>query len=472
MSNSDTQDAVVFIDANIPDLQDLLTGLAPGVQAFALDPDRDGLQQIAAILAANDLTDVSSISIVGHGSSGAIEVGGTTLDDADLSTYAPELAAIGGALAPGGDLQLYACDTAAGAAGQQFIADLSQYAGGAAVAAATQDIGQTAGQTGDSENWTLDATAGASAAAPVAPFTDQALADFQGTLTLTQTLSGNQVWFTALNSSSVPGVERIGVNGSGPATNPGFVNWGSPFGQPFGVAIDPAANAYFVTDQSEGSAAGGGSNVIIEGSMTGGTTPTVIYTTPTPNNAAVINGLTFDPQNNRVYFAVTDFSNFPTGGTPVTGIYSISASGTGTRTATELLQLRNGFQAPIAIAIDTADNLLFFTNGFGNGETSVNAVEVANLTNGAIINSALATYSVSGSQAPSGIAVDPVNHQLYWTTIDGSNNSTNAIFSATYSVGSSVTLSNVKTLATATAAAEPVGITLDVSGGVYYVEMD
>jgi hypothetical protein len=110
MSNSDTQDAeqVVFIDANVPDLQDLLAGLAPGVQAFVLDPDRDGLQQIAAILAANDLTDLSSISIVGHGSSGAIEVGGTTLDDADLSSYAPELAEIGGALALGGDLALYA----------------------------------------------------------------------------------------------------------------------------------------------------------------------------------------------------------------------------------------------------------------------------------------------------------------------------------------------------------------------------
>jgi hypothetical protein len=463
MSNSDTQDAVVFIDANVPDLQDLLGGLAPGVQAFVLDPDRDGLQQIAAILAANDLTDLSSISIVGHGSSGAIDVGGTTLDDADLANYSAELAQIGGALAPGGDLQLYACDTAAGAAGQQFIADLSQYAGGAEVAAATQDIGQTAG----GENWTLDATAGSSAAAPVAPFTDQALADFQGTLTLTAS-PGGHLWFAALNSSSAPGVEHIGVNGSSTATSPTFVNSGSPFGQPLGVAIDPAADAYFVTDQSEGNAGGGGQDVILEGSMTGGTTPTVIYTAA--NSNIFINGVTFDSQNNRVYFAAVDFTNFPSG-TPLTGIYSISASGTGTRTATELIHLFSGFQAPIAIAIDAADNLLFFTNGFGNGETTVDTVEVANLTTGAIINSALATYSASGSQSPSGIAVDPVNHQLYWTTIDGANNSTNEIFSATYSVGSSVTLSNVKTLATSTDVAEPVGITLDVSSGVYYVEL-
>src|ERR1700678_1829268 len=136
---------VVFIDANVPDCRDLIRGLAPGVEAFVLNPQHDGLRQMAAILARHHLTDLSSISIVGHGSSGEIDIGGTTLDDANLSTYAAELTEIGNALAPGGGFELYACDTAAGAAGQQFIADLSRYAGGATVSAATQEIGLTAG---------------------------------------------------------------------------------------------------------------------------------------------------------------------------------------------------------------------------------------------------------------------------------------------------------------------------------------
>jgi ELWxxDGT repeat protein/VCBS repeat-containing protein len=192
MANSDTQlsatQQVVFIDPNVPDLQDLLNGLAPGVQAFVLDPSSDGIEQIADILAANGLTGLSSISIVGHGAAGEIDLGSTVLDDSDLSADAGALAQIGAALGPGGSLQLYACDTASGAAGQQFIADLSQLAGGVDVAAATQDIGQTA--TG--ENWTLDATTGAPVAPASAPFTAQALANFQGTLVAAVT---GQLWY-------------------------------------------------------------------------------------------------------------------------------------------------------------------------------------------------------------------------------------------------------------------------------------
>ena len=169
---------VVFIDSNVPDIEDLIDGLAPGVEAFVLNPSSDGLQQIAGILAANNLTGLSSISIVGHGASGEIALGSAVLDDSDLSSDAASLAQIGAALAPGGDLQLFACDVASGLSGQQFIADLSSFAGGATVQAATQDIGQTA----NGENWTLDAST-APGSSPSTPFTEQALANYQGTLT-------------------------------------------------------------------------------------------------------------------------------------------------------------------------------------------------------------------------------------------------------------------------------------------------
>src|ERR1700704_3750191 len=132
---------IVFIDANVPDLQGLLSGLAPGEQAFVLDPASDGVKQIASILAEGNLSNLAAISIVGHGSTGAIDLGSTVLDEGDLSSEATALAQIGSALAPDGEIALFACDTAAGAAGQQFIADLSQYAGGVHVAAATHLVG-------------------------------------------------------------------------------------------------------------------------------------------------------------------------------------------------------------------------------------------------------------------------------------------------------------------------------------------
>ncbi len=150
--------SVVFIDLRTPDLQALIDGLKPGERAFVLDPSSDGVQQIADIPATNNLTNLTSISIVGHEApSGAIELGSTVLNDADLSQEAVALAKIGSSIAPGGDLALYSCDTAATATGRQFIADLSHYAGGVDVAAATHLVGST--DLGGS--WTLDATTGA-----------------------------------------------------------------------------------------------------------------------------------------------------------------------------------------------------------------------------------------------------------------------------------------------------------------------
>ena len=52
---------IVFIDSRVPDIRDLLDGLQPGEQAFVIDPSSDGMQQIADILAADNLGDLSSI---------------------------------------------------------------------------------------------------------------------------------------------------------------------------------------------------------------------------------------------------------------------------------------------------------------------------------------------------------------------------------------------------------------------------
>jgi Domain of unknown function (DUF4347) len=136
----DTTTQVVFIDSRTPDITDLISGALPGEQIFVLDPTQDGLDQIASILKANDLTGLSAISVVGHGASGEIDLGSAVIDDANLANDAAALSAIGASLAPGGDLALYACDTATGAAGHQFIADLSAYAG-VDVAAATSYSG-------------------------------------------------------------------------------------------------------------------------------------------------------------------------------------------------------------------------------------------------------------------------------------------------------------------------------------------
>jgi Domain of unknown function (DUF4347) len=60
---------VFFINSRAPDIQGLITGVEPGDLIFVRGPSGDDALQIADILAANDLTGLSSISIAGHGSS-------------------------------------------------------------------------------------------------------------------------------------------------------------------------------------------------------------------------------------------------------------------------------------------------------------------------------------------------------------------------------------------------------------------
>src|SRR5262249_50929180 len=178
--NGNATQQVVFIDSRVPDIADLLAGLQPGEQAFVIDPSSDGIQQIADILAANNLTNLSSISIVSHGDSGELELGSSLITDANLSAHSNALAEIGASLASGGAIQLYGCDVALGAGGQQFINDFSALTGGAAVEASTHIVGSAA--LGGS--WTLDASSSGANGPPVAgaPFTSQALANFQGEL--------------------------------------------------------------------------------------------------------------------------------------------------------------------------------------------------------------------------------------------------------------------------------------------------
>ena len=122
---------LVFIDACVPGLQDLLDGLAPDEQAFVLNSSNDGVQQIADVLASNNFSGISSISIVSHGNTGTLDLGSSVITEANLSAHSNALAEIGASLAPGGIIKLYGCDVAQGAAGQQFINDFSTFAGGA-----------------------------------------------------------------------------------------------------------------------------------------------------------------------------------------------------------------------------------------------------------------------------------------------------------------------------------------------------
>jgi hypothetical protein len=200
---------LVFIEGNVPDLQDLLNGLQPGAKAIVLDPSQDGVQQIATYLAQHNVHNLAAIDIVAHGSDGTVMLGSSALSSATIPLYQAQLAAIGNALAPNGAIQLYGCDVAQDAAGVSFINQLSQATGVASIAAASHLVGGAAG----GGSFDLDVNIGSIVA--TAPFTAAAEAEFQGELATTITVSSEaqlNAAIAAIDGTSVAGGYTIDIN--------------------------------------------------------------------------------------------------------------------------------------------------------------------------------------------------------------------------------------------------------------------
>ncbi|RTL40027.1 MAG: DUF4347 domain-containing protein, partial [Rhodocyclaceae bacterium] len=163
---------VVFIDAGVGDKQTLIDGAAPGVEVVVLDADRDAFVQMAQYLQGRSSLD--AVSIVSHGSTGLLYLSGRVYRTDGLDAAADSLRAIGEALTADGDIRFYACKVGAGDGGQAFLDKVAALTG-ADVAASDDDTGSRHGQ-----DWTLEASSGP--VDSIAPFTQEALAAFSGSL--------------------------------------------------------------------------------------------------------------------------------------------------------------------------------------------------------------------------------------------------------------------------------------------------
>lgn len=144
---------VVFVDGGLSDLETLLAGIAPEMEVVVIDPDQDGLTQIAAAL--DGRSGLSAIHIISHGGVGSLDVGTTVLNRDNMADYATQLDVIGRALSADGDLLLYGCNIAEGEAGLAFINQLATMTG--ADVAASMDLTGASSLNGD---WVLEATTG------------------------------------------------------------------------------------------------------------------------------------------------------------------------------------------------------------------------------------------------------------------------------------------------------------------------
>ncbi|MGB3309797.1 MAG: DUF4347 domain-containing protein [Nodosilinea sp.] len=135
-----TPQSVVFIDANVSDVQHLLNGVLPGVAVKVLAPDVGGIAQITDYLRAYP---ADTVHIVSHGAPGVLFLGNTQLNLTNLETHAQALQSWFSPQISNPTLLLYGCNVAAGDAGEEFIAKLHHLTG-AVIAASNTPIGSAA----------------------------------------------------------------------------------------------------------------------------------------------------------------------------------------------------------------------------------------------------------------------------------------------------------------------------------------
>ncbi|HEY1542442.1 MAG TPA: DUF4347 domain-containing protein, partial [Xanthobacteraceae bacterium] len=466
---------LVFIDPRVPDIQDLLDGLRPGEQAFVIDPSSDGIQQIADILAANDVNNLASISIVSHGETGELELGSSFVTDSNLADHAKALAEIGAALAPGGNIQLFGCDVARGAAGQQFINDFSTFAGGAVVEAATHPVGSSGG-------WTLDASsslnippvvgvgttvgsahdfssasnsvstndamppsnpinvpllnvgglpAPSTAVAPqatspapaatTAPFTSAALANFQGTLAAA--VPNAELWIASdLLGGDIVHVDNVGGTAANVTTLYAGNSTLTGIAQ---VALDPTDQTYFVLRQNASLGYQILKGSLVQAVNTPGASPsfTTIFTetqkgtasgnTNTPAN--IITQMAPDTVNHQIYFIDSFFQNTDTNN--IVKFERINFDGTGLTTLGTVAT--GGATGAVGFALDLVNHDAVFAVNSGGSISFTHTVAPSSFLYEATGVTAGAT-SVSISQLPiSGANTHTLNPALGFFTQNG-----------------------------------------------------
>ncbi len=150
---------LVLVDTDTPDYQQLVDDLLANddatrhLEVILLDNTRDGIHQVTEILSYH--RDLDAVHIIAHGTDGAIDLGGGTLDSASLQAGAGLIETWGEALTAEADFLIYGCNLAATEAGQSLVTALGELTG--ADVAASDDLTGSATLGGD---WELEYSTG------------------------------------------------------------------------------------------------------------------------------------------------------------------------------------------------------------------------------------------------------------------------------------------------------------------------
>ena len=145
---------IAFIDPAITDIDALLSGLRPDVEAIILSRTDPAVAQMAR--AVEGQTDLGAIHVIAHGLPGEVSFAAGALSVETIDDEAAGLRSLGAALGAEGILSIWACHTGAGERGAAFT-DMLAKRTGARVATASDLVGAAA----RGGVWALDRGVGA-----------------------------------------------------------------------------------------------------------------------------------------------------------------------------------------------------------------------------------------------------------------------------------------------------------------------
>ena len=150
----DQQNEIAFVDTGIENYQSILASIGDDIEVVLIDNKKDGVEQIAAVLA--DRQDVDGIHIISHGRAGVLDLGTARLSADTISgQYSDELAIIADVLSDKGDILIYGCNFGQGDHGVEAVNALAKATG--ADVAASNDLTGTEQRNGD---WDLEVQTG------------------------------------------------------------------------------------------------------------------------------------------------------------------------------------------------------------------------------------------------------------------------------------------------------------------------
>ena len=177
----------------------LLSGVASTSEVIVLDGERDGIEQVSAVLAERH--DLDAVHVLTHGSERLVKLGGTWLSQETLNGHADQIAGWSLALAEGADVLFYACNLASGEEGRDLLASLHRLIG-ADIAASSDDTGHA--QYG--ADWILEYQLGTVETDPLlSPLVQAAWDGLLATVTVTNStdvVNGNTGSIALLNANT------------------------------------------------------------------------------------------------------------------------------------------------------------------------------------------------------------------------------------------------------------------------------